>query len=292
MTYKSRNIKIQFTLSDGKTFDDSENNVLTVENMRCYIEMESSGGITGTQIMLKIWGLSVDKMAVLSYRGVWSGGSTPNRIRVWADDRAVFEGFISDASANFNEMPDVALILTASMMYGPRLRQVSPFSAKGDVDINDIIKTMATQAGMGFESNGATGKLTNPYFDGDIVTQILSATSAVSVVADIEPDRVIIWPRGKPRRGTTLIISRENGMIGYPVFTNVGLIVTTTFSPEIVTGRHIKIQTDLPNASGDYYIIGAKNFIASKTEGGQWYSVMSVAPVTGNDNGTTSNKSR
>ncbi|WP_283256214.1 PBSX family phage terminase large subunit [Photorhabdus aballayi] len=106
MTYKQRNIKVEFQLVDGKTFDDSGNNILTIENARAYVNIAAWGGISGTQITLQIWGLTTSQMATLSYRGIWIGSAKFNLMRVWADGNAIFEGFISDAYADFNQLPD------------------------------------------------------------------------------------------------------------------------------------------------------------------------------------------
>lgn len=68
-------------------------------------------------------GLVAQQMAALSYKGIWIDGAKPNRIRVWAADRLIFEGFISDAYADYNQAPDVPLIITANMMFYLRAKR-------------------------------------------------------------------------------------------------------------------------------------------------------------------------
>ncbi|WP_254921074.1 hypothetical protein [Photorhabdus luminescens] len=119
------------------------NNILTIENARAYVNIAAWGGISGTQITLQIWGLTTSQMATLSYRGLWIGSAKFNLMRVWANGNAIFEGFISDAYADFNQLPDTPLTITASMMFDLRFKKTEPFTASGDVDIVDIITEMA-----------------------------------------------------------------------------------------------------------------------------------------------------
>lgn len=283
MTYKQHNIKVEFQLVDGKTFDDSGNNILTIENVRAYVNMAAWGGISGTQITLQIWGLTTSQMATLSYRGIWIGSEKFNLMRVWVDSHAIFEGFISDAYADFNQLPDTPLTITASMMFGLRAKEVEPFTASGDVDIVDIITAMAKKADLTVENYGATGVISNPHYTGNVVNQIQQAANALDIDTDFGIDKVAIWPHGQPKVEKLLFTSPEYGLIGYPIFTGVGITATTLFSNEIILGRKIQIETSLPNASGTYLITGAEHYLTSWLDGGQWHTSFSGTPVKTED---------
>lgn len=83
MSYVQRDITVEFTLSDGRTFDNGKGNILTVSGAKCFATVTVYGGTAGTQITLYIWGLSPAHMADLSYRGVWRPAqSTANEMRV------------------------------------------------------------------------------------------------------------------------------------------------------------------------------------------------------------------
>ncbi|AYO37447.1 hypothetical protein [Serratia sp. P2ACOL2] len=269
MSYQQRKIMIEFTLAEGKKFDD-RGNVLTIQNARCYVSLAAYGGIAGTQVTLYLWGLIPQQMAALSYKGIWIDGAKPNRVRVWAGDRQIFEGFISDAYADYNQVPDVPLIITANMMFYLRAKKVSPFSAEGTVPIDDILMPLASSVGLKYENQGVKRSLPDPYLQGDITQQMLEAARAVDAEIDINVEQVTIWPRGMPRKEPTLLVSPEHGLIGYPIFTNVGLCITTLFSADIFIGRKLSLETSLPNASGQYAVIGAVHTLTSWVEGGQW----------------------
>ncbi|ENG5919418.1 hypothetical protein ABUV01_000499 [Serratia marcescens] len=268
MSYQQRDIRVEFTLAEGRTFDD-RGNVLTVKNARCYISLAAYGGIAGTQITLYLWGLVAQQMAALSYKGIWIDGAKPNRIRVWAADRLIFEGFISDAYADYNQAPDVPLIITANMMFYLRAKKVSPFSAKGPVPIDDILMPMASSVGLKYENQGVKRTLPDPYFQGDITQQMIEAARAVDAEIDINVEKVTIWPKGVSRKEPALLVSPDHGLIGYPIFTNVGLSISCLFCPDIFIGRKLSLVTSLPNASGRYAVLGAMHTLTSWIEGGQ-----------------------
>lgn len=269
MSYEQRSIRVEFSLVGGRTFDGT-GNVLTVNNARCYVSLAAYGGIAGTQVTLYLWGLMAKQMAALSYKGVWIDGANPNRIRIWAAERLIFEGFISDACADYNQMPDVPLIITANMMFSLRAKKVSPFSAKGDVAIDDIIMPMASSVGLKFENQGVQYSLSNPYFTGDITQQMVEAARAVDAEIDINVEHVTIWPKKASRKEPELFVSPGHGLIGYPIFTNVGLSITAVFTADMFFGRKLTLNTSLENASGKYSVIGAVHTLTSWVEGGQW----------------------
>ncbi|MGK3164746.1 hypothetical protein ACI6PW_23480 [Serratia marcescens] len=277
MSYQQRNIRVEFTLAEGRTFDD-RGNVLTVNNARCYVSLAAYGGIAGTQITLYIWGLGAKQMAALSYKGIWIGRANPNRIRVWAADRMIFEGFISDAYADFNQAPDVPLIISANMMFYLRAKKVAPFSARGSVSIDNILMPLASSVGLKYENQGVQSSLSDPYFQGDITQQMIEAARAVDAEIDINVEQVTIWPKGFPRTEPELFVSPDHGLIGYPIFTGGGLSITNLFSADIFLGRKLSLKTSLENASGKYSVIGAVHTLTSWVEGGQWSTNCELFP--------------
>ncbi len=52
-------------------------------------------------------------MALLSYKGIQLNGAKQNMMKVWADDRPVFFGSITNCFADLNQMPDAPLIISA-----------------------------------------------------------------------------------------------------------------------------------------------------------------------------------
>ncbi|EAW9116026.1 hypothetical protein NE92_16615 [Salmonella enterica] len=287
MSYMQRDITVEFTLSDGRTFDNGGGNVLTLPGAKCFATIAVYGGTAGTQITLYIWGLSPAHMADLSYRGVWRPAqSRTNKMRVMANGRLIFEGDITDAYADYNQAPDIPLILTGQVNFNLRNQTAADFSAKGDVPVADIIRALASSAGLKFENQGVSRSLSNPHFSGNIVQQMLDAASAADINIDTgDAEKVTIWPKGEKRNITPLHISPDHGLIGYPVYTMTGLSATTLFCPDLFIGRQVHLESSLPNVTGDYQLTGVIHTITSRTVGGPWSSNCTMTRL--NDNGTT-----
>ncbi|EFQ3472747.1 hypothetical protein HZ491_004829 [Salmonella enterica] len=287
MSYMQRDITVEFTLSDGRTFDNGGGNVLTLPRAKCFATITVYGGTAGTQITLYIWGLSPAHMADLSYRGVWRPAqSRTNKMRVMANGRLIFEGDITDAYADYNQAPDIPLILTGQVNFNLRNQTAADFSAKGDVPVADIIRALASSAGLKFENQGVSRSLSNPHFSGNIVQQMLDAASAADINIDTgDAEKVTIWPKGEKRNIPPLHISPDHGLIGYPVYTMTGLSSTTIFCPDLFIGRQVHLESSLPNVTGDYQLTGVIHTITSRTVGGPWSSNCTMTRL--NDNGTT-----
>ncbi|WP_079953305.1 baseplate hub protein [Salmonella enterica] len=287
MSYMQRDITVEFTLSDGRTFDNGGGNVLTLPGAKCFATIAVYGGTAGTQITLYIWGLSPAHMADLSYRGVWRPAqSRTNKMRVMANGRLIFEGDITDAYADYNQAPDIPLILTGQVNFNLRNQTAADFSAKGDVPVADIIRALASSAGLKFENQGVSRSLSNPHFSGNIVQQMLDAASAADINIDTgDAEKVTIWPKGEKRNIPPLHISPDHGLIGYPVYTMTGLSATTLFCPDLFIGRQVHLESSLPNVTGDYSLTGVIHTITSRTVGGPWSSNCTMTRI--NDNGTT-----
>ncbi|EAM0988754.1 hypothetical protein K3L40_004370 [Salmonella enterica] len=287
MSYVQRDITVEFTLSDGRTFDNGKGNILTVSGAKCFATVTVHGGTAGTQITLYIWGLSPAHMADLSYRGVWRPAqSTANEMRVRAGGRLIFEGDITDAYADYNQAPDIPLILTGQVSFNLRNQTAADFSAKGDVPVADIIRALASSAGLKFENQGVSRSLSNPHFSGNLVQQMLDAASAADINIDLgDAEKVTIWPKDKALDIPAVHISPDHGLIGYPVYTMTGLSATTTFCPDLFIGRRVHLESSLPNVTGDYQLTGVIHTITSRTVGGPWSSNCTMTRL--NDNGTT-----
>ncbi|AKH22917.1 hypothetical protein KUF00_004671 [Escherichia coli] len=287
MSYRQRKITVEFTLSDGRTFGNGQGNMLTITDASCFASIGVYGGVAGTQITLYIWGMSPAHMTNLSWRGVWrQEQSTANKMRLWADGRLIFEGDITDAYADYNQAPDIPLILTGQIHFNLRNQPAADFSAKGDVAVADIIRALASTVGLGFENQGVSRSLSDPHFSGNVVQQMLDVASAADINIDLgNVEKVTIWPKGQNRNIPPVLISPDHGLTGYPVYTMTGLSATTIFCPDLFTGRPAHLESSLPDMTGDYTITGVIHTITSRTVGGPWSSNCTM--MRAEENGTT-----
>lgn len=278
MTYKKRSLKFQFTLKEGK-FDDKGNDILTIDNIKAEVEMGAYGGISGSEMNCRVYGLGIDQMALLSYKGRQLSAPKQNLIKVWADDSPIFYGTITNCFADLNQAPDAPLIIQ-SFSTGFEQSLVSPpFSASGSVDVVDAITSIAKEIGYAVVNNGVKAKLSGAYFRGDPISQMRQIADAAGINVDFRLGVIYIWPPEGHVDDVMPLVSPETGLFGYPVFSGFGITFTCSFSNLICLGRKIKLVTEYPNASGDYTVITANNYLSSWTEGGPWSTVVYAAPV-------------
>lgn len=273
MTYKKRTLKFEFTLKDG-AFDESGNNILTIDNIKAEIEIGAYGGITGTTLEARVYGLGIDNMALLSYKGIQLNGAKQNMMKVWADDRPVFFGSITNCFADLNQMPDAPLIISAFSTGFDQSITAAPFSKEGVASVNEIITTIASSIGYTVVNNGVLAKLENPYFEGNPIAQIQQCAHAAGIEIDFRLGAIYIWPQGGSIDDTIPLISPQHGLIGYPVFSNYGINFQCQYSDLILRGRKIQLETSLPNGSGVYTVQSAVHHLSTWTEGGPWSTIV------------------
>ncbi|WP_105653543.1 hypothetical protein [Cronobacter malonaticus] len=273
MTYKKRTLKFQFTLKDG-AFDETGNNILTIDNIKAEIEIGAYGGISGTTLEARVFGLSIEKMALLSYKGIQLNGAKQNMMKVWADDRPVFFGSITNCFADLNQMPDAPLIISAFSTGFDQSITAPPFSKEGIASVSEIITTIAASIGYTVVNNGVLAKLENPYFEGNPIAQIQQCAHAAGIEIDFRLGAIYIWPQGGSIDDTIPLISPEHGLIGYPVFSNYGINFQCQYSDLILRGRKVQIETSLPNGSGVYTVQSAIHHLSTWAEGAPWATIV------------------
>lgn len=273
MTYKKRTLKFEFTLKEG-AFDESGNNILTIGDIKAEVEIGAYGGITGTTLEARVYGLSIENMALLSYKGIQLNGAKQNMMKVWADDRPVFFGSITNCFADFNQMTDAPLIISAFSTGFDQSVVAAPFSQSGVVNVADIITAIAGSINYTVVNNGVKAQLENPYFEGNPISQIQQCAHAAGIEIDFRLGAVYIWPQGGSVDDTIPLISPEHGMIGYPVFSNYGINFQCQYSDLLLRGRKVQLETSLPNGSGVYTIQSAIHHLSSWVEGGPWLTIV------------------
>ncbi|EBG0050132.1 hypothetical protein VQ196_000156 [Salmonella enterica] len=273
MTYKKRSLKFEFTLKEG-AFDESGNNILTIDNIKAEVEIGAYGGISGTTLEARVFGLSIDNMALLSYKGIQLNGAKQNMMKVWADGRPVFFGSITNCFADLNQMPDAPLIISAFSTGFDQSITAAPFSKEGVASVAEIITTIAASIGYTVVNNGVLAKLENPYFEGNPITQIQQCAHAAGIEIDFRLGAIYIWPQGGSIDETIPLVSPQHGLIGYPVFSNYGINFQCQYSDLILRGRKVQLETSLPNGSGVYTVQSAIHHLSTWTEGGPWSTIV------------------
>lgn len=284
-SYQKRAITVTFQLGKG-SFGGSGSDQLTLSGLRVEAELtgvgNSSAGLGATQAIVRIYGMTLDHMNTLTKAG-FQYADREDLIAVQAGDAAsgmhlVFNGHIISSFPDFSQMPDVAFVVSAITSFGVNMKTVPPTSFPGAVNASDIFSKLASNAGLAFENNNVTAKLTNTYLPGTTGQQIASVARAANVYAYIDGVKktLAVWPKSGHREGDILLFSADTGMIEYPSFSgsNVNIIVRALFNPALQYGQQIRVKSVLTAANGLWDVVELKHVLSSELPGGPWEMVI------------------
>ncbi|MBC2610773.1 MULTISPECIES: hypothetical protein [Citrobacter] len=281
--YSKRSLRFEF-VNETSSFDDSGNNTISISEARATVSLQSAGNLFGTQINVSIFGLGIEMLAVLSSKAMGLFGSDTERIsmKVFVGETAIFAGYMTSSIANMNAIPNAALMITATANADLQNKPASPFSFNGVTPVPDIINAICNAAGYKAYITGLDGLVvTNPHYEGSIFTQLESLCNDVNVVMSVAPPSISFWPQDGSRDDVMPFISPEYGLIGYPIFSNGGLMFQTQFSTLLTTGRNVQIETSLPHASGVYKLTSVNHELSSWMNDGPWHSICIAYRVQG-----------
>ncbi len=281
--YSKRSLRFEF-VNETSSFDDSGNNTISISEARATVSFQSAGNLFGTQINVSIFGLGIEMLAALSSKAMGLFGSDTERIsmKVFVGETAIFAGYMTSSIANMNTIPNAALMITATANADLQNKPASPFSFNGATPVPDIINAICNAAGYKAYITGLDGLVvTNPHYEGSIFTQLESLCNDVNVAMSVAPPSISFWPQDSTRDDVMPFISPEYGLIGYPIFSNGGLMFQTQFSTLLTTGRNVQIETSLPHASGVYKLTSVNHELSSWMNDGPWHSICIAYRVQG-----------
>lgn len=273
--YSKKSLRFEF-VNETSSFYGSDDNTISISEVKSSLSCQSSGNLFGTQISASIYGLSPDRLAELSSKANGLFGEATDRVsmKVFVEDTAIFTGHMTSSIANMNSMPDCALMVVATANADLQNRSSSPFSFKGAAAAPDIINAICNAVGYKASITDLDGVvISNPYYEGSVFDQLHALCRDLNISMSIAPPSISFWPQKAVRDSTVPFISPDYGLIGYPIFSNGGVMFQTEFSTLLTTGRYIDLDTSLPHASGRYKLTSVTHELSSWMPDGPWHSI-------------------
>lgn len=294
MAYKQRSIRLE-VINTNSTFDESGNNTISISNAKVHVSLQASVGLrAGTTANVNIAGLGLELIALLSFKaqGNYSEAIPGHlQLKVYVPDDTgqeigsgsrqseveLFSGYMNTAIANMNATPDPVLTITATGNTDLQHTSAPPYSHRGSTPVADIITAICDSVGYTAKLVGLDGKvLVDPHFEGDVYEQLMQVCKVSGLQLDVTPPTITVWPEGTTKDDIVPLVSPEHGMIGYPIFSNGGIMFQTQFSSLLAVGRLVKIQTSLPHASGIYSMTSVQHELSTWDTGGVWNSIVTA----------------
>lgn len=258
-------------------------NTVTVSGLRMSAHIENAGGRSMGMLHLRIWGMSLSLMNKLSTLGQKINTGKNNAVTLAAGNDGetpgvVFKGTVNEAFADFNAAPDVPFEVLAQSAWLPSVAPALPISIRGSADVATLLSGLANQMSFGFENNGVNTKLAKSYYAGSLRDQAYKIVRDAGIEWNSLEGRVLaIWPRGGSRGGAVPLVSPQTGMIGYPVYTSLGVIIRTVFNPSIVFGGQIQLETSMTPAAGLKQVYKLDHELSTQVPNGRWESTFMAA---------------
>lgn len=308
MSFIGRKISAKIALG-GDTFDD-KNNTITLSGLRCQATIQSTVGASTSfqsNLQMRINGMRGEDMAKLSTLGLTQALYLQNRIDVFAGDDAlgmvhVFGGAIFAGSVDYNAMPDVGVDLFASATLPSQMSVVAGSSYKGTMDVASMLRAIASNASpkMLFINHGVKAVLSNHAVGGSTFDQIkdICLAAGISYGIDHTTNTLIIWPDGGNRDDTVVSIDANSGLVGYPMYSVRGIDIVSTFNPNILWGRKVKVTSSIPKpgmgspirpvdqnapigATGTFQAVDVTHDLSCLVPGGPWFTRAKLSSVPG-----------
>lgn len=280
MAFAQRYLDFRFVLSQG-SYGDGSSDTVDLKGLRASANITRAGGNSQASAELRIWGVPLDVanrltvLQILAYPEL-----KPNTVIVSAGDEingssVVFEGTIQEAWVDASAAPDVMFHVAAFTSQYERLQPIPPTSYNGSVDASVALAGIAAQLNYGLENNGVTARLDNPYWPGDLGSQLRKICEAADCQYDLDDgNRILaIWPRGGNRSSAApIMISKDTGLVGYPAFTEQGCRFTNLYNPNLAYRREVEVHSDLTAANGTWTIANVNHNLDALIPGGRWFT--------------------
>lgn len=272
--FSQKKIKVEIQLVDEKIkFFTPGVNTLTFENLPIEANINVVKLPSGGNAKIKIYGVSKEHMDMITTIKWKVPFITKKAIYVYADDgdgyKLLFEGNIVNALPRYESAPDVYIEIDANMGAYHNIREVPPFSRKGEVPTSQVFRDICADYGVSFVNNGVFTMCKDPYFDQPgLSNRLTAAAGAYNVHVVNYNNRVEIFP--KFGFSTRWKFTKQN-YIGYPQVTTTGIKINLDTLYAVNLAEYFEISDSEVTVANDNWIIIKYSYSVSTKIDGKWF---------------------
>lgn len=239
----------------------------------------SQGGNQFGNAKVVIYGVPMDAMNQIAR--LWLETLTPSatdklRIDVWDGANFVpfFSGVITWSAVNASNAPQVALEIEANDSAVGMIQPASPYAQEGPVLMKDALEAVLGPIGLvvEFAETVPVYQLVKVRLNGTPIEQagqLLSAFPDLTWYVNLQ--RFLVRPVNGPLGGVPVVVNKNTGMIGYPVYSTSGITVAMLFDPRVRPGVALDIQTSFDFVNRTKWVAAVlQHKLEPNTPGGQW----------------------
>lgn len=277
-----KNLRFVITLGTGK-FDEKGSDQIILQGFRAMTEIENAGGIQMGMLRARVMGVSQSDMNLVTSYPLNIGTQTQNTIVVYAIDgnieTIVFAGNIVKAWGDYSTMPDVGLVIQAQAAMSSAVTAVPPRSFKGGSDVADIMRQIANSMGYAFENSGVSVIMSDVYLANTDLEQVRELAKSAGIEFNIDRNIFSIWMKGSYRNSSIPLVSKNTGLVGYPMFDGTYLRLSTLYNPAIISGGLVLVESDNKPARGQWQVLSMTHRLESEKPNGNWFSEITAVAL-------------
>lgn len=293
-SFRRKIIELHISLRAGSF--GGQGNTKVVTGLPVKVKVEKCGPPDKPKATVEVAGMRYEDMEALTTLAFEPLRNAHNTITVLAGSEGeelsqVFSGEITESAADFSGAPDIWWKADVMTGYVASITPQGPSIIQGDQPVADFIAQQAKLAGFSFKNNGVTARLKNSVFSGSPVEQARAAAREVGAELLMDDSTWTLNPKGgaAATQGTTVLLSKDSGLIGYPAITSKGVDCKALYNPAFKLGEYVKVESVVPKATGLWRIVKLSHELhAFCPDGGPWESSLTCySPnVPDDDKGT------
>lgn len=288
--FSIKTIRIAIQLRQG-TFD-GDSNTVTIEGLPTVVSITKQGGEAKNKCSVAIKNIKQETVKQLTTLAFKRLETYKNVLQVSAGSRGanlpvIFVGEINSAVPFIDDRSgELELRIEALSGYYPNLIPTPPTSVQGAVTIDKLMAQFASEASYQYENKGITGSVANCVFIGSPITKAQTLARQVDIDLLIDDGKMTIQPLQAPKEGESPLLSKDTGLLGYPSFSNEGIVCKSIFNENFKVGGYFKLESVLPYASGEWQIVKVEHKLSAyEVSGGDWLTTVTGVLPGGNKNG-------
>ncbi len=286
-----KDLRFEITLGlPGASFS-AGGNTIVLNGLRSAVTIENAGGAMMGTLHAQVFGVTASDMNTLTstlWDSLLVGSSSSfafNSIQVFAVDGVqetlIYNGIVLNCWGVYTSMPEVYLMIEAQIGYNVLVQSALPTSIQSDTTVSTVMQQLASAMGFQFENNGVNISVPKGTYLGntamDQARTLMQMYKFWMYIDGTSPNTLAIAPYGQARQTqVTPLVSPETGLIGYPLFNSTGVNFETKFSPGVVFGGPVEIQSSIPKANGIWTAVSMTHQLSSQMPGGAWKSIVNA----------------
>lgn len=281
MPFARKTIQVVIALAVGE-FGSSYNQI-TIQGLPVSVELGGVGDGGRATADVIIDGLKLSLMEQMTTLSFAPESRLKNFITINVGDEGaqlvpVFTGDIDTAFADFSSAPAVSFRIHAIAGQYATLKATPPVTVDGAMQVADLMRQFATEAGAGFVNHNVNMLVRNCVFVGSPYQKAEQLARQQRLNFYVGNDgNFHVGYLFAPSDENAIVLNRNTGLLGYPTFSNDGIELNAIYDPNFAVQVPVIVESVVPKASGKFYIAKVTSTLeAYKSSSGQWTSSLSV----------------